>query len=130
MRGNTPEFFAPEELAEFAEFLDDPGEYFVVEEDGRTLACGGWAIKPDGTASLCWGMVVHTHHRRGIGSYLFRERMRLIREDGTASAVKLVTSQHSRPFYERLGFTVTGIRPEGFAPGLDAVDMRWDRPVS
>ncbi|WP_430332904.1 GNAT family N-acetyltransferase [Rhodococcus sp. ACT016] len=127
VHGNTPDFFAPSEVGEFAAFLDDPGcPYYVLEDAGEVVACGGWSIRADGAASLCWGMVKRTQHRKGIGSFLFRERLRLIRGEGSASRVALVTSQHSKPFFERHGFTVTGIEVDGFAPGLDAVTMRLE----
>lgn len=71
-------------------------------------------------------MVKRTQHRKRIGSFLFHERLRLIREDGSASHVALVTSQHSKRFFERHGFTVTGSEVDGFAPGLDAVTMRLE----
>ena len=129
IRDNTPDFFAPEEISEFEEFLTEiRGPYFVVEleseVDKTIVACGGWTLRPDGSASLCWGMVKRSEHRRGIGSHLLRERLRLIRSEGSASAVTLVTSQHSQPFFEHLGFDVTAIEPDGLSRGLDAVHMR------
>ena len=131
IRGNTPDYFAPQEIAEFEEFLIlSQSSYYVVEVEknagssGTVAACGGWTSRPDGSASLCWGMVKRSEHRKGIGSYLLHERLRLIRAEGSASAVTLVTSQHSRPFFERLGFEVTGSEPDGFSLGLDAVHMR------
>jgi ribosomal protein S18 acetylase RimI-like enzyme len=127
MLGNTPDFFAPCEVGEFEEFLDDLSHsYYVVEVAEAVVACGGWSVSSDGSASLCWGMVERSCHRKGIGSYLLRERLRLIREDDTASSVALMTSQHSRPFFERYGFAVVGVEEGGFAPGLDAVTMRLE----
>ncbi|WP_067713311.1 GNAT family N-acetyltransferase [Nocardia yamanashiensis] len=127
IEGNTPEFFAPDEIAEFAAFLEDPRcAYYVVEAGGEVVGCGGWVVRADGSASLCWGMVERSRHRSGIGSYLFRERLRRIRADGTASHLLLVTSQHSRPFFERMGFQATGVEPDGFAAGLDSVNMRLE----
>lgn len=127
MLGNTPDFFAPCEVGEFEEFLDDLRyPYYVVEVAEAVVACGGWSVRPDGSASLCWGMVGRSYHRKGIGSYLLHERLRLIREDDTASSVALMTSQHSRPFFERYGFAVAGVEEDGFASGLDAVMMRLE----
>ncbi|MFF1946071.1 GNAT family N-acetyltransferase [Rhodococcus qingshengii] len=126
IRGNTPDFFAPEEISEFEEFLTElRSSYYVVEVDGTIVACGGWSLRPDGSASLCWGMVKRSEHRKGIGSYLLDERLQLIRSEGSVSSVALVTSQHSQPFFERLGFDVVGIEPDGFSLGLDAVHMRF-----
>lgn len=38
-------------------------------------------------------------------------------------AVELDTSQHTRGFYERVGFRVERVVPDGYAPGLDRCDM-------
>ncbi|MDQ1158461.1 hypothetical protein QE385_002788 [Sphingomonas sp. SORGH_AS 950] len=37
--------------------------------------------------------------------------------------VRLDTSQHSRAFYERLGFGTDGVTTGGCGPGLDRYDM-------
>ncbi|MEU1426502.1 GNAT family N-acetyltransferase [Nocardia sp. NPDC005746] len=124
MASNTPEFFARHEVSEFEEYLDNLSDpYFVVEDQGAIVACGGWRLRPDGTAALCWGMVRRADHHGGIGTLLTRERLRLIREQGRASRVVLVTSQHSQPFFERFGFVAIASVRDGFAPGLDSVEM-------
>lgn len=125
IRSNTPDFFAEHEVSEFEEFLHDPdGAYYVVEVDEAIAACGGWSARPDGSVSLCWGMVRRTEHRRGIGSYLLRERLHAIRKDrATATRVVTLTSQHSRQFFERHGFVVVDIELGGLSPALDAVSM-------
>ena len=41
-----------------------------------------------------------------------------------------MTSQHSRPFFERLGFEVTGSEPDGFSLGLDAVHMHMHMQIA
>ncbi|HYH79188.1 MAG TPA: GNAT family N-acetyltransferase [Longimicrobium sp.] len=124
---NVPDFFIAPEREDFAAFLDAlPGPYLVVvDDDGCIVACGGHAVVPEtATADLCWGMVARPLHDTGIGLLLSEQRLRRIAEDGTASAVSLNTSQHTRGFYERLGFHAERVTPDGFAPGLDRVDMR------
>jgi ribosomal protein S18 acetylase RimI-like enzyme len=129
MAGNTPEFFAEEEIAEFERFLaDPPGCYLVVldERDG-VVACGGYDVDADtGVAVLTWGMVRRELHRTGIGSLLLRERLDRIAASPRARRVRLDTSQHSRPFFERFGFVVTSHTRDGYARGLDRYDMVLD----
>ncbi|WP_293655861.1 hypothetical protein [uncultured Paenibacillus sp.] len=36
------------------------------------------------------------------------------------------TSQYSRAFFERFGFIAERVVPDGFAPGLDLVEMELD----
>ena len=128
---NVPRYFRPHERSDFLAFLDElPGPYLVVEDDdGRVTGCGGWALESDGrTAALCWGMVDRARHGRGIGSMLLRERLRRIEAHPTASAVILNTSQHTRGFYENLGFALRHLVADGYAPGLDRADMRLELP--
>jgi ribosomal protein S18 acetylase RimI-like enzyme len=128
---NVPEFFVPTEREEFAAFLDAlPGPYLVVEDgSGAILGCGGYAIAPGTvTADLCWGMVVREQQTIGLGRLLFNARLSRIQSDPSSKAVALNTSQHTRGFYERLGFITERIVPNGYAPGLDRCDMRLVLP--
>ena len=38
-------------------------------------------------------------------------------------AVSIDTSQHTVPFYERMGFRTTSVMRDGYAPGLDRCEM-------
>lgn len=124
---NVPEFFVPAEREDFAAFIDAlPGPYFVLEDgSGAVLGCAGYAVTPGtATADLCWGMVVRERHGSGLGGLLLDERLARIRADSRIEAIALNTSQHTRGFYERLGFVTERVVPDGFAPGLDRCDMR------
>lgn len=126
--GNVPRYFSPEERAEFAQFLDEVGSsmcsYLVLTLDGRVVACGGLSIGPKpNTASLSWGMVDHVYHRRGLGTRLTYERLKLARSSAEIAEVVIATSQHTSRFYERHGFRIVKITPNGFAAGLDRYDM-------
>lgn len=126
---NVPRYFRPHERPEFEAFLGAlPGPYFVIEDDdGEVIGCGGYAFaREDGTADLCWGMVHRAHHGQGFGRLLLRERMARLTADPRATGVNLHTSQHTRGFYENLGFAIRQVVADGYAPGLDRVDMRLD----
>jgi ribosomal protein S18 acetylase RimI-like enzyme len=128
MGGNTPEFFTEIELAEFPAFLASRDSRYLVVEDqaGRLVACGGYHVNsPERWGGLTWGMVASGEQRRGIGSLLLRVRLERLREEGV-NEVRLDTSQLSRAFYERHGFVVVSIQPDGYRPGLD----RWDMKLS
>lgn len=135
--GNTPRFFAEAEREEFADFLatlaglSSAGPYFVIEEDGQVVACGGVYVRPGGQeAGLAWGMVERSRHRRGYGRALWEARLNWLRAHAPeVRAVVLDTTQHSAPFFARLGFEVTAIQPDFYAPGLDRHDMRLALPT-
>lgn len=123
---NVPRYFAAHERADFGRFLDAlPGPYFVVEDGGAIVACGGYAAESEpGVVALCWGMVDGSRHRRGIGSLLTAERVRRAAADGACDAVTIRTSQHTAAFYARFGFVATRTVADGHAPGIDLVEMR------
>lgn len=123
---NVPTYFGIHERPEFGAFLDDlPGPYLVLEDAGGGVGgCGGWAIRDDGvTADLCWGMLRHDLHGRGWGRTLAEARIGGIDDEGGATRIELQTSQHTRGFYERLGFEARTVEPDGFGPGIDRIVM-------
>jgi GNAT superfamily N-acetyltransferase len=123
---NVPESFLPAERELFAAFLDElPGPYFVLaDEAGDVVACGGYAISAGTpTADLCWGMVTRDRQGTGLGRLLVEIRLARIGADSSASDAALKTSQHTRAFYEKLGFTTTCVVQNGIAPGMDTCEM-------
>lgn len=127
--GNTPAFFAEVERGDFATFLDQEDKaYFVIEDGGRIVACGGYETEHDDAAlaCFCWGMVARDRHRMGLGERLARERLARIAADPRYTGVILDTTPMSRGFFERLGFTAVKTTPDGYAPGYDRIDMRLD----
>jgi GNAT superfamily N-acetyltransferase len=124
---NVPLFFAPPERPDFMSFLDAPScAYYVVQDDdGAIIGCGGYhydAAAP--VASLCWGMVARDRHRSGVGTFLLRGRLRrLCADSGGRAVLWLNTSQHVAAFYQKFGFMIVRITPDGLAPGLDEIDM-------
>lgn len=124
---NTPDFFTVEEREEFAKFLRTmTNPYFVVEDDGQIVACGGVFVRRDGhTAGLAWGMVQRSKHRHGYGRALLAVRLNWLWQYAPeVEAVTIDTSQHSAPFFSRMGFETTGIERDHYVPGLDRHDMR------
>jgi GNAT superfamily N-acetyltransferase len=124
--GNVPVYFAAEERTGYEAFLDAlPGPYFVVEDTGGVVACGGYALEGDtGETALCWGMVDARRHREGIGSLFAAERLRRAVAEGAWGTVVLRTGPRTADFYARLGFEVSSVVPNGHAPGIDCVEMR------
>ena len=128
---NVPDFFHEAEREEFVAFLEAlPGPYLVLTDGEQVVACGGHAVGEQGTADLCWGMVRRDLHGQGYGQRLTQLRIGLALEQPAIEAVRLSTSQHTRGFYERLGFRLVAFQPEGFGPGLDRCDLRLEaRPL-
>ena len=104
---NLPDFFAPDERALFATFLEDPGSYCVMEHNDALVACGGFRVIGD-AGRLTWGMIRRDLHRQGLGRFLLLFRLReMTRHHPGVEMVTLETSQLAAPFYESQGFRFT-----------------------
>lgn len=127
---NVPRFFAAQEQQDFLDFVDDlPGPYFVLEDAaGQAVGCGGYAAAEGdpSVAVLCWGMVRGDRHRAGLGTVLLTGRLDRIAADPAFRSAAIETTQHSRGFFARHGFVQTRQVPDGFAPGMDLVEMTLD----
>ena len=132
---NTPEYFAPAERGEFAAYLASPGGGLLVAEvpGAGVVGVGGYYLRRAATAAggseggLAWGMVARPWHGRGVGRALLRARLAALWTlDARAASVR--TSQHSRGFFERAGFVVIRALSDGFAPGIDLIELRLEAP--
>lgn len=122
--GNVPDFFDSTERSDFAAFLDSPnGEYLVLERESAVMGCGGFAKEDRGQARLTWGMVDRRFHGEGLGRLLAEYRLQAIEDAGDFAEVELFTSQIVAPFFVKLGFAIAEVDKDGFAPGIDKVQM-------
>ena len=126
---NTPQYFAPQECETFQGFLNRlaaPYSYFVIRDAGeKIIACGGIKLEPSNLlAKLRWDMVTAELHHQSIGTFLTLSRLYRICQSSEIRVVSLHTSQHSYQFYEKMGFVVQHIIPEGIVPGMDEYFMK------
>ena len=71
LRSNIPKYFVPAEEQELRDYLaEHPEDYWLLEEDGETVAAGGVALNSDGSVGLCWGMVRNDLIGTGLGKRL------------------------------------------------------------
>jgi hypothetical protein len=138
---NAPEYYHPRERRIFAAFLDSghylparlhqlgapSGHFYVVENRGECVACGGWYL--DGTvANLSFGTVHRSRHREGIGGFLLDARLGAISDDGRATNVRVRTTSAVQRFYERAMFhVVVDGNTKGMVDEVQLVELR--RPL-
>ncbi len=122
---NVPDFFHASERAGFAAFLAGNGwPYVVMEHEGGIVGCGGWAPEEgDALVSLTWGMVRRDLHGSGLGRFLLLYRLREAAKVPGVERARLSTSQHTAPFFQKQGFRLTETVKDGYATGLDRVEM-------
>ncbi len=124
-RLNTPPYFSPEEEAWFSNYLDTEVEdYFVLEENGKILGCGGLNYEDDfTTAFLSWGIIHPDYHGQGLGTKLTKHRLGIMKTKPGLLKCIVRTSQHTNKFYEKMGFTLKEVKKDHWAPGLDLYYM-------
>lgn len=134
---NLPKYFAQEELAPFIQWLDVQGNnagpaysnsekdaYYVIEENGKIVGCGGfYLVKGAKKANLAWGMIHRAYHKKGFGTALYLYREKEIHAHYPEYTITLGTSQHTFPFYEKMGMRVVANFKNGYGVGIDRYDM-------
>jgi N-acetylglutamate synthase-like GNAT family acetyltransferase len=95
----------------------------VIEHEGSVAGCGGYVSEDKSMASLVWGMVRSDLHRLGLGRFLLLFRLRRISQTMSVPIVRVGTSQHTMAFFEKQGFKAVSVEKDGFAPGIDRVEM-------
>lgn len=129
LKRNIPDYFAPSEEADFAEYLDHHREYyFVVEVDGIVLGSGGFNLTEDRkTAKISWDLFNPESQGKRLGSALTRFRIHQIQSIEGIDLISVRTSQLVYPFYQKFGFETTAIVKDYWDIGFDLVQM--ERPL-
>ncbi len=121
---SVPDFFDAGEREMLKEFLDDPiGTYFVIEQDGQVVGGGGFRKEDRGQARFTWGMVHRDHHGEGFGRLMAEHRLREIESAGKYSEIEIFTTPKVASFFRKFGFIDQHLEKDGFAPGMDQVQM-------
>jgi ribosomal protein S18 acetylase RimI-like enzyme len=127
LRLNTPAYFAPSEENDFIDYLEKEMEdYFVLEENGKIVGCGGINYWENGTvARISWDIVHPDQQGKGIGKKLTLFRIEEIKKKPTVQSIIVRTSQLAFRFYEKVGFELEKIEKDYWAEGFDLYEMRY-----
>jgi len=133
---NVPFYFAEDELNDFEFWLDGKDkqvlsysntkeEYFyVLEDNGKVLACGGFYVHKNKLLSnLVWGMVHAKFHLMGYGSALLNYRIEKAFNLCSDFPITIDTTQLTQAFFEKYGFKGTNTIENYYATGLHRIDM-------
>ena len=121
LRLNIPQYFDYTEESDFIQYLDNFAEhYFVVEETGQLIACGGINyLEDESIARISWDMVHPDFQSKGIGKQLSLYRINEIKKNVKVKVILVRTSQLAFKFYEKMGFTLEKIEKDYWAKGFD-----------
>jgi predicted N-acetyltransferase YhbS len=111
------------------------GTYFLAEEEGEPVGCGGWSLwapgsekVEDGLAHLRHFAVVPAAVRRGVGRALYDRCERDARAAG-ARRFETQATLNGEPFYAALGFERVGPIDVPMGPGLDFPSILMRRAI-
>ena len=124
--------------------LIDDGTYFVIEEEGRLVACGGWSARAklftgtsDQEAATGFADVVRiramfvdpAHARRGLGRRILQACEEAAQNAGF-TAFALMATLPGVPLYEACGYEAVERMPIAMPDGvrLDGILMRKSLP--
>jgi GNAT superfamily N-acetyltransferase len=120
---NCPDFFAPNERAEYSAFLEgSPEGYEVVILDGRVVGAFGLSPHEAGGLAVRWIMVSRHVHGRGLGSTMMERMLASARSQG-AKQLHIAASHKSAPFFARFGASETARIKDGWGPDMHRVEM-------
>lgn len=125
LRLNTPKYFAPQEEADFIHYLENELEYyFVIEIDGRIIACGGFNFSGNpAIGKISWDILHPDFQGKSYGTLLLNYRIERLNQFSEIEKITVRTSQLAYRFYEKNGFIIVDIVQDYWAEGFHLYSM-------
>ncbi|MEX1189604.1 MAG: GNAT family N-acetyltransferase [Bacteroidia bacterium] len=123
---NIPEFFAPEELSEFIEFLEvHHKDYLTIEVENRVVGGLGHEHRvSDASGRINWVFIHPQYKGLGFGKDACLHCMTLLTSNPSIEKLLVRTSQHAAGFFKSLGYEVMSIEKDYWAEGFDLYLMK------
>ena len=120
---NCPEFFAPNERVDYAEFLDaSPLSYELCLVNGEIQGAFGLSENGLQQSSLNWILLNPNFQGMGIGSSIMN-RISAVAHQAGVRLVKIAASHKSAPFFAKFGAIEIAAMKNGWGPGMHRIDM-------
>lgn len=126
---NTPGYFAPAEEKDFSTYLEQLVDaYFVIEEKGDIIGCGGinYGIDEGKSARLSWDIIHPKKHGQGYGSALVKHRLNEITKHSNVERVIVRTTVEAEKFYEKFGFVLKHAEKDFWADGFELRELHLE----
>ena len=124
---NCPEYFAPNEREDYANFLKtDPHGYQVARLEQRVVAAFGLTVE-DAVGRISWIMVCPDSKGQGVGGAMMQHAKESAAR-ARADVVDIAASHLSAPFFAHFGAVEQTTTPDGWGKGMHRVDMKL--PIS
>ncbi len=127
LRLNTPQFFAPDEEADFVQYLATEIDlYFVVLYNHTIVGCGGINYSDHQTnGKISWDIFHPDYQGKSLGTQLLQYRIDKLKTIDTIKKITVRTSQVAYQFYEKQGFKIFEVIKDYWAPGFDLYNMEY-----
>ena len=127
IRQNIPEYFAPEEEADFSSYLDSGRElYYVLLFNNRIAGCGGINFAENKTIGrISWDIIHPEYQGKSLGTQLLIHRIEKLKSIGSIQKITVRTSQLAYKFYEKQGFVLKETQKNYWAEGFDMYRMEY-----
>ena len=120
---NCPEYFAPNERADYVEFLARNADgYFVCQLDGAVVGAFGVYAIDASRSRLNWILLAPAAQGHGIGSAIMDRTAAIVSERGH-DTLCISASHRSAPFFARFGAIEHERIEDGCGPGMHRVEM-------
>ncbi|HKB58202.1 MAG TPA: GNAT family N-acetyltransferase [Lacunisphaera sp.] len=120
--GNCPEFFAPNERADYVEFLAPVPAGYEVCLLGKKIVGAFGVLREAHGLSLRWIHVSPDAQGRGLGRTIMARVVAAVRAHG-GEPLHIAASQKSAPFFSKFGAKEVRRTPDGWGPGMHRVDL-------
>lgn len=126
LRLNTPDYFSETEEKDFINYLDNEAEHFyVIDENGQILGCGGFNVLENGEGRISWDIFHPARQGKGLGGRLTQFRIQKLKEHEAVKTIVVRTSQMAFKFYEKQGFRLREVVKDYWAAGYDLYHMEF-----
>lgn len=125
MQENIPAYFAQDEMEDLKYYLDfEIEQYFVLEAEGKIVACGGVNLElEERRGVISWDIVLPSEQGKGYGRKLLEHRIAILKSMPDIDRITVRTSQLTYLFYQKNGFILNQIVKDYWAKDFDLYSM-------
>jgi GNAT superfamily N-acetyltransferase len=120
---NCPEYFAPNERRDYANFLaSNPGDYEVCIANGEIVGAFGLMEDEPNISRIEWILLNPNMQGSGIGSVIMDKVLGQARGNDV-EIISIATSHKAYMFFQKFGAIVMSRTEDGWGAGMHKIDM-------
>lgn len=118
---NTPEYFDPNELADYSGYLNEhANSYFTIEHNNRIAGGVGYHVnEATQTGQITWILFHPDYAGLGLGRRAVEHCIAIFKSYPAVEKLVVTTSQKAYRFFEKFGYQLIKTETDYWGPGLD-----------